>query len=178
MKYAFALGMLLAATAARAAEIKILAPERENQPAVVTIHGQLNSGDDSAFLTTTLHLEHAVVFLDFLGGSLTPAISIGWNIRQRHFQTALTDNGICCSACALIWLAGTTRYLGLYSRIGFHSAAVRAEDGNGYKRSERANQMVAQYLDHLGYSRGAIELRDPGRPPVLHVADAVLCHEV
>jgi hypothetical protein len=61
----------------------------------------------------TLGVQHAVVFLDCPGGDLTAAIDIGWSIRQRSFPTALTDNAICSSACAIIWLAGTTRYLGV-----------------------------------------------------------------
>jgi hypothetical protein len=143
--------MLFAAHAAQAAEIKILTPEQQNHQAIITIHGPLNAGDDSAFFTTTLGVQHAVVFLDCGGGSLGAAISIGWSIRSRNFQTALTDNGICASACTLIWLGGATRYLGLYSRIGFHSAAVRSDDGKSWKRSAEANRMIASYLERLGY---------------------------
>ena len=156
MRWLIALAALVA-NAAQAADIKVLTPERGNYPAVVTIHGLLNAGDDSVFLTVTSGVTRAVVYLESRGGNTVTAINIGWNIRKRQFQTAVTDNGACSSACALIWLAGTARYLGRFSRIGFHSSGVPGEDGKGIKRSEFGNIMIAHYLDYLGYSRGAID---------------------
>jgi hypothetical protein len=162
MRHALALAALFAATATQAADIKFLIPERENHPAIVTFHGPLKAGDENTFHNVTLGVQHAVVFLDCPGGDLTAAIDIGWSIRQRNFPTALTDNAICSSACAIIWLAGTTRYLGVDSRIGFHSAAVRTKDG--YKRSDSANRRVAAYLEHLGYPPHLIDYMTEAEP--------------
>ena len=84
---------LLIAQAAQAAETTLVTPERQNRPAVVAIRKHLNAGDENKFHNVTSGMKHAVVFLDFGGGNLNAAVYIGMEIKMRHFQTAVVDDG-------------------------------------------------------------------------------------
>ena len=62
------------------------------------------------------------MYLDSPGGSLVPAIAIGKLVRQKGYATVVLDQSTCNSACALIWLAGTPRYLEGAGNLGFHAS--------------------------------------------------------
>jgi len=42
---------------------------------------------------------------------LDEALLIGARIRERGLSTTVPDGAICTSACGLIWLAGTSRFV-------------------------------------------------------------------
>jgi hypothetical protein len=130
MKATAALCALLLATSAQAAEIKVLSQEDGVMyPALVTIKGRLNKGDEETFRQTIGTIRSGIVFLESPGGSLAVGITIGLTIRKRKLQTAVADRMTCASACAIAWLGGTPRRMGEDARIGcaLLDASARAD---------------------------------------------------
>lgn len=84
------------------------------------------------------------------GGDLVTAIRIGEMVRARGFPTFVTDT--CASACTLIWLAGSQRYMSSHAGIGFHQAS-RRDTG---EVSGTGNALVGSYLTRLGLSYNAV----------------------
>jgi hypothetical protein len=80
------------------------------------------------------------------GGRIDAALDIGMAIRRAHAKTAVPPGHSCVSACAMIWLAGSKRFLD--GRVGFHSASYL---GTPY-RAEDGNDAVADYYHELGMS--------------------------
>jgi hypothetical protein len=102
----------------------------------------------------------ALVMLDSPGGSIQPALSIGAQIRERNYVTAVDIDATCTSACALIWLGGERRYMASSARIGFHAAYVGAEK----RVSGSANALVGAYLNMMGLPITAIAYVTEAQP--------------
>lgn len=121
---------------------------------VVIIKGQIEPGDDDHFKRIAVASNAGLVVLESPGGSLPPALEIGRTIQLKGFGTYVPDGSTCTSACALIWVAGSTRFLSPNSRVGFHASY---RDNNG--RLEEvgvANAMVGRYLTLLNLPERAI----------------------
>ena len=63
------------------------------------------------------------------GGMTWTALQIGKIIQQHGFSTAVVDEAVCASSCALIWLAGKERFMAPTSRIGFHASSTAETAG-------------------------------------------------
>src|SRR4051812_33658998 len=87
---------------------------------LITITGEIQPGDDAKFRQLSVTYNKAVVALDSRGGSLLPALEIGKIIRINEHATVVPEDAVCTSACALIWVAGSTKYLSPGGRVGFH----------------------------------------------------------
>jgi hypothetical protein len=113
----------------------------------IFITGDILEGDDTRFGDLSRRFPRAVVYLESAGGSLMPAIEIGKLVHARHHATAVLDGSVCTSACALIWIAGTPRYLGPQGRLGFH--ASYSDEGGRLVETGVGNAMVGHYLAQL-----------------------------
>ncbi len=118
------------------------------------MEGDLNVGDQKAFIDTVLGIEDAVIMLRSDGGSIEAALAIGKAIRLKGFTTLVLDGHRCASACALIWLGGQTRFMAADAEIGFH-AAYELNNGASIERGA-PNALIGGYLAGLGYSDDAI----------------------
>jgi hypothetical protein len=117
---------------------------------LIFIEGEILKGDDKVFKNIAFSTERAIVVLDSPGGLVMPALEIGKSIRLKSYATAVTDTS-CTSACAIVWLAGETRFLSKKSKVGFH--AVYVEDADGKKLPAGVgNALVGSYLNSLGLS--------------------------
>ena len=67
--------------------------------------------------------------------------------RAGHHATAVLDGSTCTSACALVWLAGTPRYLGPEAHLGFH--ASYSDEGGRLVETGVGNAIVGHYLSQL-----------------------------
>src|SRR5262249_53192543 len=76
------------------------------------------------------------------------ALSIGRIIQRHGFSTAVGDNAVCTSACALVWLAGKERFMAPTAHIGFHSASTPEKPGVDI--SPNGNALVGAYLYEIG----------------------------
>lgn len=146
------LAALLVANASQAADIKLVRPERGTEPAIFSVEGTIELYDAVQFeqLCTTSGLtggHAAVIFLKSTGGHISPALDMGSYIHKKRLRTAVPDGSDCASACALIWLAGSVRYLGQNSRVGFHSSSVVVKGER--LRSSEGNKRVSDYLKWL-----------------------------
>lgn len=127
-----------------------LANGKSGEIDLILIEGEIQKGDDKVFKNVAFSIERAIVVLDSPGGQVIPAIEIGKSIRLKGYATAVTDT-TCTSACAIIWLAGETRFLSKKSRVGFHAAYVEDSDGKKLPAGV-GNALVGSYLNSLGLS--------------------------
>jgi hypothetical protein len=145
-----ALGLGLAAAPASAA-VEHVTLDRGVE--AIVISGDILEGDDARFDELSRRFPRAVVYLESDGGALVPAIEIGKLVRAHRHATAVLDGGTCTSACALIWIAGTPRYLGPEARLGFH--ASYSDEGGRLVETGVGNAMVGYYLSQLDLSENA-----------------------
>ncbi len=113
---------------------------------VVSLSGEIATGDAQAFRRATHRLDRAMVILDSAGGEVADALGIGAVIATTGFTTLVGPDIGCSSACGLVWLAGARRYMAASSGIGFHTS-VR---NNG--------AAVTSYLADLGLDAEAVRV--------------------
>jgi len=139
--------------AAQAAEITVTPADGDKDP-IISISGEIKKGDDARFRSIAAELSSAIVLLDSDGGAITPAMDIGRTIKLREYSTAVYKNGICASACALIWIAGTRRVVFEGGKVGFHASY---QDIDGSKiQTGMGNALVGHYLSQLGFGEKAV----------------------
>ena len=80
---------------------------------------------------------------------MAPAIQIGEVVKTKGYTTVVSD--VCASSCALIWLAGSKRFMTPSARIGLHQAFNVAGHADG-----TGNAILGSYLTRLGLSYSAI----------------------
>jgi hypothetical protein len=119
----------------------------------IVLDGELNLGDDRAFANYAVQNDSAVVVLNSPGGNLIAGIEIGKAIRLKGFPTLVPAGFRCVSACALAWLGGKQRFMGMGATVGFHAAYV----GGSSSPDSVGNAFVGAYLSQLGLSLMAIE---------------------
>jgi len=129
---------------------------------IIQIVGPIERDDDARFREVAAASGDAIVILNSEGGRILPALEIGLEAKARKFATAVPTDGLCASACALIWLAGIPRYAAETASIGFH-AAYLVQDGK-MKEIGSANALVGAYLSQIGLSQEAIVFVT-GAPP-------------
>jgi hypothetical protein len=124
----------------------------DEQPALVSISGELEANDGDQFRSKTSFLSKAIVSFNSDGGSVVAGIQIGESIRLKGFATTVDGNARCASACALAWLGGTRRFMSAESRIGFH-AAYNQKDGH---ETGVGNALIGAYLNRIGLPYAAV----------------------
>jgi membrane-bound ClpP family serine protease len=120
----------------------------------IYVTGEIGLGDDSVFRGIADKYPDAVVFLESPGGTVIPALEIGRLVRERGYRTVILSDGTCASSCALIWLAGTRRYLAPGGQVGFHASS--AEEDGKLVESGVSNAFVGYYLSKLELSERAV----------------------
>lgn len=156
---AFAGAVLLGSAQAHAAEIAVV--DELANGVVIAIDGDLEVADGEKFANLASLHPRAIVMLSSRGGSLLAGLRIGSLARAKGYWTAVLNDDLCASACAIAWLGGTRRFLGSNARLGFHAAY--SSDGERDSVSGPGNALVGAYLDRLGLSLSAIyALTDAG----------------
>ena len=110
------------------------------------------------------------VLLESPGGSLLDGLIIGRAIHAAGFSTGVAPETACASACALAWLAGTTRYMHPTALVGFHAAYV--EKNGRISESGVGNALVGAYLNELGLGFDAIVLVASAAPEEMNWLNA------
>lgn len=116
---------------------------------VIGINGNIEEADADRFQELASTRNNVVVMLRSGGGKMAPAIRIGEMIKAKGYTTIVKD--YCASACALIWLAGSKRFMTASAHIGLHQAynITGQADGTG-------NAILGSYLTRLGLDYSAI----------------------
>lgn len=121
---------------------------------LITISGDLKTGDEKEFRRLSVLYDTAIVVLESNGGALIPAIEIGKLIRIKEYPTLVMSGSSCTSSCALIWVAGSKRFLSPGGRVGFHASYL---DVNGRpQETGLGNALVGRYLTLLNLPEKAI----------------------
>jgi hypothetical protein len=144
------LACLLAASAASAGQIAAV----DGKVPAISIGGRIEPGDEKTFHSLVGAAPNALIVLAGPGGNVGAALAIGYEIRARGLKTFVPARGFCASSCALIWLAGTTRLLGMDAHIGFHALSV-PHGGRAYAETHEFDPVLMHYLLQLGYAGDA-----------------------
>jgi hypothetical protein len=124
---------------------------------VIGILGNIEGNDVERFQALSSTLNNAIVLLKSGGGKMAPAIQIGEVVKAKGYTTVVSD--VCASSCALIWLAGSKRFMTPSAHIGLHQAfnITGQADGTG-------NAILGSYLTRLGLSYSAIAYATQASP--------------
>jgi hypothetical protein len=155
-----------------AAEITVQASD--SGTAFILIAGPIEAGDAEKFSRSTGNVQSAIIVFSSPGGLLMEGLSIGADIKDRGYITAVAEDTLCASACALAWLGGARRLMTNTSKIGFHAAFVSI--GQYKRESGVGNAIVGAYLNQLGLSLDAVRyITTPGPDEIqwLSVRDAL-----
>ncbi len=148
---AFAFGT----TAAISAQFSVGPFQGDTAITRLTMRGRDLASDSTAFKAIAARLSAApagqsrqrvVVDLEGLGGDFDTAIAIGRIIHRDGFETYVRDDGVCLSACALIWLSGAIRHMSETAHIGFH----QPYDEKTLTTPPEASARVTRYASNLG----------------------------
>lgn len=154
-----ALGIALAAEAPpRQVEVpfdggRFVVARAADATCVIALQGTISRAASFAFETASgradaLGCAKPWLLLESPGGSLDEGIALGKAVRLKGLRTLTRDT--CASACALVFLGGTERWLvGSGARIGFHQAArthEREEKSCEATRQDRSFREMRRYL--------------------------------
>lgn len=144
------LACLLAASAASAGQVAAI----DGKVPAISIGGRIEPGDEKTFHGLVGATPNALIVLAGPGGNVAAALTIGYEIRARGLKTFVPARSFCASSCALIWLAGTTRLLGMDAHIGFHALSA-PHGGRAYAETHEFDPVLMHYLLQLGYAGDA-----------------------
>src|SRR5262249_4097208 len=154
------IGALVASTAASAANFEARPLECKNLPGcfLLIVDGEIKPKDDEMFeaMIKKNDVKMAVVGLNSPGGNILAAYMIGKSIQEKGYTTYVPSRASCVSACAMVWMAGSSRQVEAKSRIGFHGAYVVDKKGRVIGAASSGNALVGSYYAHLGLSDMAI----------------------
>lgn len=89
----------------------------------ITLHGEIGFALYERFTATLLaHPDTRLVDLQSDGGQIYAARALAAAIGARNLDTM--TNGLCASACTLVFMAGKRRSLGPQGALGFHGYSV------------------------------------------------------
>ena len=130
-------------------------PGKDGDADLIILKGEIDQDAEKTFRALALETESAIVVLDSPGGLVRSAIEIGRMIRIKNYSTAVLE-AECVSACALVWLAGSSRLSHPNSSVGFHAAYTEDADGRKVPAAV-GNALVGAYLNSLGLSASVVE---------------------
>jgi hypothetical protein len=144
--------LVCALRAANAARIDV--SRLDDGGSMVLIEGDIELDDVVPFWARIATLSNATIAFRSEGGSLLAGMRIGTLIRENGFVTVVPNGARCASACAIAWLGGRQRLIGIGSKVGFHAAYVRRDHRK--IESGPGNAVLGAYLFQLGLSEDAI----------------------
>lgn len=155
-----AVALLVCATPALAADIQY--HEGSDGGGYIVLEGDIQIGDAVKFRKLAAGSNADIVFLKSQGGSLSEAFEIGRIVTVSNYTTIVLDDTWCSSACALIWIAGTKRFVQPRSHVGFH-AGYTVDNGKPIT-SAMANALIGRYLTQLNLPAEAIVFATSATP--------------
>jgi hypothetical protein len=138
------------AECSQAASIKLLRELSTPEFSAIAVFGDITSGDANEFLNVVADTQKAIVFLSSNGGDAQEGLALAKLIKKLGYATAVIDDFRCMSACALIWIGGSERYLSKSAVVGFHSVYTSAGVSGG------GNAIYGAFYGTLGLSDRAI----------------------
>jgi hypothetical protein len=148
------------------AEVKYF-PKTSSTLATISVTGEITTDDIEAFakaLEAIQAKDEAYVRLDSTGGSAIAAIDIGNLVRNSGIKTWVDDGVTCSSACGTIWIAGSRKWAGADSHIGFHGTYSPLSGLS----SPVLMALLGAHYGYLGYGTETIIWLVSGRPLDMH----------
>jgi hypothetical protein len=129
----------------------------------VLLDGDIIPGDADRFKEAIYKNSafRAVVVLNSAGGSLLDGLDIGEFVKEKGFATFVRSGDKCASACAYIWVAGSTQYFPKEGKasIGFHGSYMARTNKEGTldqnskpSADPGGNAIIGAYLHQLGFN--------------------------
>ena len=120
---------------------------------VITLSGQIITGDSDAFISEIQHAHAAGksvenVQLNSGGGRLVEGVKLAAAVREAKISTSVDQGAVCASACFLIFAAGDPKFVGDGARIGVHKASEKG--GRETTSSGAATEAMAHFARELG----------------------------
>jgi len=126
---------------------------------IITVNGDIDKDDGKKFvdLVEARGVTNGMVALNSWGGEMFAGLKIAYAVHEKKFTTWVGDDWRCASMCAVVWMAGSTRYYGNKAKIGFHGVYVD-NNGKGTKPvpSSSGNALIGAFYAELGLSDKAI----------------------
>ncbi|EMS1065605.1 ATP-dependent Clp protease proteolytic subunit [Providencia stuartii] len=98
----------------------------------IQISGSIEDKDDlklasilSEMQDRGLNLEYVIV--NSPGGNVTTAINMAFAINSKKANTVIVENGICASACFLMFVAGNERFIFQNATVGVHQISYAGQ---------------------------------------------------
>lgn len=90
----------------------------------ISVVGQIIEGDSSRFVSALAQAKGAVtvVSLDSPGGLIGEGFAMASAIKAMHAVTVVPNDGMCASACFLMFAAGDSKAISRDAKVGVHSA--------------------------------------------------------
>lgn len=121
----------------------------DNGVQIIEINGEIKPGDFSIFRSAYLGSK-ALVVVSGPGGSAIDSLSIGELIARNKLMTLVEENKECYSGCAIIWISGASRSMGMNSKVGFHGAFRVENESIG--AASGVNALIGIHFAKLGFS--------------------------
>ncbi len=137
--------------------------------AFVPIQGEI---DSDKYLTVANALRDfqgvVVVRIESLGGDVRAAISLGRLFRNYRASITVPVDGICASACVLIYAGGSVRFLAPGAKLIVHrpylTGIATADNAETRSRYVELRSSVTRYLSDMNVASGLFDLMQ-GIPP-------------
>jgi hypothetical protein len=153
-------GAAAAPTAASAANIWAKPIECNSRPGcfLIAIQGSISLGDEKKFDDVIRAKASRWPWSDSTAsaGTRWPPTRSATRFRERGYTTYVPGSATCASACAIIWVAATTRQADEKAKIGFHGVYVTDKRGRAVGASNYGNALIGSYLSQMGLSDLAI----------------------
>jgi hypothetical protein len=120
----------------------------------LSISGKIEPDDDAKFRRAIASMKQPPrwIYLHSEGGDAEAGLDIAYTVLAAKYETVVGKDATCSSMCALIWLAGSTRWISATGHVGFH--ALRFTESG--KNSPGGNAVIGAYLCRLGFSDSTI----------------------
>ncbi len=123
---------LLAALISPAAAMDFVYRDVDASGGVLVASGEIKRGDDLKLHNYVASLPASTqlkgISLDSPGGNYLEGVDLSTTIQVSHLQTGVIGDGMCASACFILFASGSHRFVGAGARIGVHSASEEGED--------------------------------------------------
>lgn len=97
---------------------------------IVLITGFIGPEQESSFRERAKQTKYLI--LDSPGGEIDSAYAISLMVKYNNIITIIPKNGVCESACTLIFQAGKERYASRTSTLMYHGARIDVKTMNAY----------------------------------------------
>jgi hypothetical protein len=114
----------------------------------ILVSGEIKDEDVDLFRLALLTNHQQFVVLDSAGGNVNAAMRLGRLIRSNERKTVVPAWGRCISACALVYIAGETRWS--FGEIGLHRPYLSGKPQSPQEIEKALSTMLKSLRSYVG----------------------------